>query len=63
MRRIQSAFMRLIRDEAGQDLIEYALLAAFLAIAAIAALIILGPIVNQVFNNVATQVGGAGGGS
>ena len=34
---------RLGRDDAGQDLIEYALLAAFVALGSVAALILLGP--------------------
>ena len=41
---------RLIHEEEGQDLVEYALLLVFLALAAIAALPILGNVVNNVFS-------------
>ena len=39
-----------IRDEEGQDLVEYALLLVFLALATIAILPILGSSVNKVFS-------------
>ena len=39
-----------IRDEEGQDLVEYALLLVFLALAAIAVLPTLGSSVNRVFS-------------
>jgi Flp pilus assembly pilin Flp len=50
---------RFIRDEEGQDLVEYALLLVFLALAAIAILPILGSSVNKVFSqsNSALTVG------
>ena len=41
---------RFIHEEEGQDLVEYALLLVFLALAAIAALPILGNVVNNVFS-------------
>ena len=41
---------RFIRDEEGQDLVEYALLLVFLALAAIAVLPNLGSSVNRVFS-------------
>ena len=40
------------KDESGQDLVEYALLVALIAIVVIAALRILGPIIANVFNNI-----------
>ena len=40
----------LLRDEEGQDLVEYALLLVFLALAAIAILPTLGSTVNKVFS-------------
>ena len=43
---------RFIREEAGQDIIEYALLAAFISIAAIVAIRAIGPKVNTYFTNV-----------
>ena len=43
---------RLVREEEAQDLIEYALLAAFISLAAIAVLITLGPIIAAKFQSV-----------
>jgi pilus assembly protein Flp/PilA len=43
---------RFIRDEQGQDMVEYALLAAFISIVAIATLRIIGPRVLTIYNNV-----------
>jgi pilus assembly protein Flp/PilA len=40
-------------DESGQDLVEYALLVALIAIIVIAALRVLGPVIATVFNNIA----------
>jgi pilus assembly protein Flp/PilA len=50
---------KLINDEEGQDLVEYALLLVFLALAAIAILPTLGSTVNKVFSqsNSALTVG------
>ena len=44
---------RFVREEEGQDLVEYALLLVFLALAAIAALPTLGKAVSNVFVNAA----------
>jgi Flp pilus assembly pilin Flp len=41
---------RFVKDEEGQDLVEYALLLVFLALAAIAILPTLGSSVNKVFS-------------
>ncbi len=46
-------------DEEGQTLVEYGLLLAHIAIVVIAALLILGPIVSQVFTNVGTNLKGS----
>ena len=43
-------FKRLLQDESGQDLVEYALLLVFLALAAISILPTLGSSVNTVFS-------------
>ena len=43
---------RFIREEAGQDLIEYALLAAFISIVAVTMIIAVGSDVNRYFSNV-----------
>ncbi len=53
-------FKALWADESGQDLVEYALLVALIAIVVIAALRILGPIIATVFNNIATNLQNAG---
>ena len=45
-----------IQDEEGQDLVEYALLLVFLALAAIAVLPTLGKAVNNVFSQSASSL-------
>jgi pilus assembly protein Flp/PilA len=47
---------RFVREDEGQDLIEYALLIVFIAIVVIAALQILGPIVAAVYTNIGTEL-------
>jgi pilus assembly protein Flp/PilA len=42
--RIPRLAERLLREESGQDLIEYALLASFIAMASFASLSLLGPV-------------------
>ena len=49
---MKNLIQRFIREEDGQDIIEYALLAAFISIAAIAAIRVIGPKVNTYFTNV-----------
>jgi Flp pilus assembly pilin Flp len=44
------------KDEAGQDLVEYALLLVFIALAAIALLPVLGKAVNNVFSQSASTL-------
>ena len=53
---MRSLFGRLIRDEEGQDLIEYALLAAFVALGSVAALIVLGPAIKALFDTVVSKL-------
>ncbi len=43
---------RLIREEQGQDMVEYALLAAFISIVAIVTIRNIGPLVDAVYQNV-----------
>ena len=50
---------QLVRDDAGQDLIEYALLAGFIALASVAMITSIGTGVNTVYTNVNTQVDAA----
>ena len=47
---------RFIRDEEGQDLIEYALLVALIAIAAVVAVTNAGTAVSDTFGNIATKL-------
>ncbi len=48
----------LYTDESGQDLAEYALLIALIAIVVIAAVTLLGGNIQTVFNNIAAALGG-----
>ena len=50
---------RFVREDAGQDLIEYALLAGFISLVAVAAITTTGTSLNTLFSNVSTQVGSA----
>jgi len=49
------------RDTAGQDLLEYALLVALIALVAYGAVQLTGTNVNTIFTNIATKVGAAAG--
>ena len=51
-----STFRRLLHDEAGQDLIEYGLLAAFISIIAITAITSIGQSVNTLYGTVGSAV-------
>ncbi len=42
-------FFKLIRDEKGQDMVEYALLASFISVVAIAALTAIKPLVIAIY--------------
>jgi Flp pilus assembly pilin Flp len=44
-------------DDSGQDLLEYALLVALIALVAFAAVQLAGQRVSGIFNNIATQLG------
>lgn len=50
---------RFVRDEAGQDLVEYAMLLAFIALIAIAGVQFLGNTVDSFFSNVGSALTGA----
>jgi pilus assembly protein Flp/PilA len=58
---------RFVREEEGQDVIEYALLAAFISIVAATIIQTIGTDVTTIYTNVKTQTaaasGGGGGGS
>ena len=51
-----SVLMRLLRDDAGATAIEYGLIAALIAVAAIAAFQLVGTNLSSVFNTVGTQL-------
>jgi len=48
---------RFIREDDGQDMIEYALLASFISIVAIVALRAIGPLVNTIYQNIQGSLG------
>ena len=53
---MKSFFVRLLTDEAGQDLTEYALLLVLLSLAAIASLSSLAVAINGVFSQAVTNL-------
>ena len=54
-------FKKLVVAEDGQDLLEYALLVALIALVAVGAVTLAGKNVNTIFGNVATQLSTAAG--
>ena len=56
---MKNLIQRFIREEDGQDIIEYALLAAFISIVAATIIFTIGGDVTTIFTNVKTQTGGA----
>lgn len=59
MDRLKNIMLSLVRDEQGQDLIEYALLATFVSLVAIAGATLLGTALNNWYGAVADEVNGA----
>lgn len=53
------AYLPKREDEEGQTLVEYGLLLALIAIIVIVALLFLGPIVSEIFQNVGENLDGA----
>jgi pilus assembly protein Flp/PilA len=53
---MKNLIRRFIREEEGQDIIEYALLAAFISIAAITMIVAIGGRVQTYFTNVQTAL-------
>jgi pilus assembly protein Flp/PilA len=49
-------FEALWNDDEGQDLVEYALLVALIALLVIAALRVIGPTIANIFNNVESEL-------
>jgi pilus assembly protein Flp/PilA len=63
---MKTLLSRLVREEKGQDIIEYALLAAAISVVAIPTVPAIGTAVNTAYSNIQTQVEslpGVGGGS
>ena len=56
MKNLITRMRALVRDDSGQDLLEYALLVALIALVAVAAVTNSGKAVNSIFTSVATQL-------
>lgn len=56
MNTMKKLMKNLMSDESGQDLIEYALIAAFIALAAITAMTSLGNAISNEFNNLSNSL-------
>ena len=63
MNYLMNRLRALKRDTAGQDLLEYALLVALIALVAYGAVQVTGTNVNSIFNNIGTKLGSAAGGA
>ena len=50
----------LIRRDEGQDLLEYALLVALIALVAVGGITLAGTSVSEIFNDIASELAGAG---
>ena len=59
MLNLYTRFQALVRNEEGQDLLEYALLVALIALVAIAAVAAAGGSVSTIFSTIATKLSGA----
>ena len=56
MRKISSVFCSFLSDESGQDLIEYALVAAIIALGAVATMTTLATAISTAFTTVGTKL-------
>jgi pilus assembly protein Flp/PilA len=63
MNRMLTAAARFVRNDEGQDLIEYALLAALIALAAVVAMQATGTSINGLFNTVSGRLNSSVSGS
>ena len=59
MLNLYTRFQALVRNEEGQDLLEYALLVALIALVAIVAVTAAGTAVNDIFTAIATELANA----
>jgi Flp pilus assembly pilin Flp len=57
---MSNVLMRFVRDDSGQDLVEYAFLIVFIALVAAVGLNQLGFELNEFYTAIATAVGGVG---
>jgi pilus assembly protein Flp/PilA len=57
--KVQEMIARLTTREEGQDMVEYALLAALISIVAIAIIILVGPYLKNLFQDVVNGLGSA----
>jgi Flp pilus assembly pilin Flp len=57
---MSNLFVRFVRDDSGQDLVEYAFLIVFIALVAAAGLNLLGVELNSFYSDIATAVGSIG---
>jgi len=54
-----TSFNKVLRNEKGQGLTEYALIIALVAIVAVAALTLLGGQIDSIFGDITTELGGS----
>lgn len=59
MKKIRNFIFNLLQDESGQDLIEYALVAALIGVGAVAALNTLSGDVSTIFSHIGSQLSAA----
>ena len=59
MKNFTTLVVNLLKDESGQDLIEYALVAGLIAVGAVAAMSGLATKIGNAFNNVGSQIASA----
>ena len=62
MQHLMNNLLSLVRDDGGQDLIEYALLAGFVSLIVVAVVTNLGATVNEIYGGIDTQVAAIPGG-
>jgi Flp pilus assembly pilin Flp len=60
---MKSLIVRLFREDDGQDMVEYVLLVALIALAVAAAFPVMITSITGVFSSVEAQLGGGGGGT
>ncbi len=62
MQHLMNNLLSLVRDDGGQDLIEYAILAGFVSLIVVAVVTNLGVAVNGIYGGIETQVAAIPGG-